>query len=257
MTAGIRGNNPGVIEGREVVLAPPGPDGWQAMVDRMALGKMGGERNARTLWVRPGGGYSYATSSIHIASIMLRHIAGMEMEEFIRRKLATPMGWGHWTFGYRRPEIPHTPGGGGIAPRATDMLRFNYLLLRQGRWKERQLVPADYVRHCSRPSRFNPHYPYSLQFHVNDGGRITGAPRDAFWKLGSGGHAIYVIPSLELVIYKLGGRDGQYNPDQLRATPPASDFRHDSSREGWTAAMDANTAAAKTLELVVAAVTSP
>ena len=37
MTAGIRGNNPGFILGREVTLDPPGPDGWQAMVDEVAL----------------------------------------------------------------------------------------------------------------------------------------------------------------------------------------------------------------------------
>ena len=210
------------------------------------LGKVDGEKNTATLWTKPGSGYSYATSSVHLVSIMLRHVARMELKQYIEEKLARPMGWGRWGFGYRRPEITHTPGGGGVELRATDMLRFAYLLLRQGRWGSRQLAPAEYVRHCGTRSRYNPHYPYSLQFNVNSDATIREAPRDAFWKTGSGGHAIYVIPSLDLVAYKLGGRDDQYQGD--------SAVRYDKAQESWSPGVDADTAARKTLELVVAAV---
>jgi CubicO group peptidase (beta-lactamase class C family) len=56
MTAGIRGNNPGIVHGKEVMLDPPGPDGWIAMDDMMALGNSTGETNAISLWCDPGGG---------------------------------------------------------------------------------------------------------------------------------------------------------------------------------------------------------
>jgi CubicO group peptidase (beta-lactamase class C family) len=246
MTAGIRGNNPGFIYGREVMLDPPGPDGWLAMVDEVALGKVEGEKNTITLWTKPGSGYSYATSSVHLVSIMIRHVAQMELKQYIEARLARPLGWGRWGFGYRRPEITHTPGGGGIELRATDMLRFTYLLLRQGRWGSKQVVPAEYVRRCGSRSLYNPHYPYSLQFNVNSEGTIAGAPHDAFWKTGSGGHAIYMVPSLDLVVYKLGGRDDQYEGE--------SAVRYEVTRERWSPSVDADTAARRTLELVVAAV---
>ena len=71
-------------------------------------------------------------------------------------------------------------------------------------------MPGSYVRHASRRSPYNPHYPYSLQFNVNTGGEVPELPHDAFWKLGSGGHALYIAPSLDLVVWKLGGRDNQY-----------------------------------------------
>ena len=254
MTAGIRGNNPGYVRGREVQLDPAGPDGWQALVDAMAMGKMDGKLNARTLWCQPGGGYSYATASVHLASILLRHVTGMELEQYVRERLAQPMGWGRFGWGYHRPEIAHTPGGGGIAIRATDMLRFAYLLLREGLWNGRRLVPAGYVRQCGRRSRFNPHYPYSLQFNVNEKGDVPGAPRDAFWKRGSGGHCVYVVPSLDLVIYKLGGRDGQYDPKDT-GLPAVTDFRYDGSREGWKQTVDDSEASERTLSMVVEACT--
>lgn len=215
-SAGIRGNNPGAVEGREVILDPIGPDGWQSMVDRIALGLEDGETNgepisARTLWCDPGRGYSYASSSIHLASMMLRHVSGMELEDYVRTRLAEPMGWGRFTYAYKyASDITHTPGGGGIAVRATDELRFGYLLLHEGRWGDQQLVPAEYVRHCAHKSPYNPHYPYSLQFNVNTDGQIPEYPRDAYWKSGSGAHMLYVVPSLDLVVWKLAGRDSQY-----------------------------------------------
>ena len=64
---------------------------------------------------------------------MLRHVTGMELQAYLDQRLAEPLGWGRWGYGYRQAsEVTHTPGGGGIAVRATDMLRFGYLLLARG-----------------------------------------------------------------------------------------------------------------------------
>ena len=101
MTAGIRGNSPGLVHGRPVPFAPPGPEGFLAMIDAMALGKMAGPQNTITLWTRPGGGYAYATASVHLASIILRHVTGQELETYVRDHLARPMGWGRWAYGYK------------------------------------------------------------------------------------------------------------------------------------------------------------
>jgi CubicO group peptidase (beta-lactamase class C family) len=239
MSAGIRGNNPGYVLGKPVAIDPPGPDGWSAMVDRNALDT--------GLWTNPGQGYSYATASVHIASIVLRRACGMELGEYLRKRIAEPLGWGRWGFGYKRPEVDHTPGGGGIAARAPDMLRFAYLLLNGGKWSHRQVVPEAYVRACGRPSPYNPHYPYSYQFNVNADRHVAGVPRDAFWKSGSGGHALYVVPSLRLAVWKLGGRDDQYS--QANTGLPA--LPYDGSREAWKPGDDADTALLKTLRMIV------
>ena len=257
MTAGIRGNNPGYVRGEEARLEPAGPDGAMAMSDEVALGRRDvGGLHTRTLWCKPGEGYSYATSSIHLVSIMIRHVTGMELEAFVTERLARPMGWGRFGWGYRNAGLGHTPGGGGIAPRSTDMLRFAYLLFQQGRWRDRQLVPASYVKHCGTASPYNPHYPYSLQFDVNADGHVAGVPRDAFWKTGSGGHALYVVPSLDLVIWKIGGRDEQYAPANTGLSL-APGFTYDGSREQWQREVTEAQAAPRTLQLIVQSVLDP
>ena len=112
---------------------------------------------------------------------------------------------------------------------ATDALRFGYCLLRGGRWGEKQLVPADYVALCNQMSPQNPHCPYALMFENNSDGHVAGAPRDAYWKSGAGGFALIVVPSLDLVIYKMGGNNGQYDPGLTGLPQPEPD----QSRDDW------------------------
>jgi CubicO group peptidase (beta-lactamase class C family) len=166
------------------------------------------------MWTNAGAGYSYSSPEPHIASIVLRHVTGMELQEYINERLAKPMGWGAWGYCLHRDDftMPHANGAGSIAVHATDALRFGYCLLRAGKWGEKQLVPAGYIALCNKMSPYNPHCPYTLMFEQNSDGHVAGAPRDAFWKSGAGGFALIVVPSLDLVIYKMGGHNGQYEP---------------------------------------------
>ena len=167
---------------------------------------------------RSGAGYSYSSPSPHVASIVLRHVTGMELQDYIRERLAKPMGWGAWGYCLHRGDydMPHANGAGSIALHATDALRFGYCLLHGGKWGDAQLVPADYIARCNKPSPYNPHCPFSLQFEHNADRHVCGAPRDAFYKSGAGGFGIFIVPSLDLVIYKLGGNNGQYDPALTR-----------------------------------------
>jgi CubicO group peptidase (beta-lactamase class C family) len=184
------------------------------------------------LWTNPGGGYSYASNSPHVASIVLRHLVGMEMQQYIDEKLARPMGWGKWGYGTHRGDttLPHTPGGGDVAVRPTDALRFEYLLLHHGKWKDQQLVPAEYVEACGKPIAYQKHAAFSLMFEINADGHVAGAPRDAFFKSGAGGFGICIIPSLDMVIYKMSGDDPQYDPQR---TGIPQDYKYDGSRDKW------------------------
>jgi len=184
------------------------------------------------LWTDPGTGYSYSSPAPHIASIVLRHVTGMELKDYINERLAKPMGWGAWDYCLHRGDfvMPHANGAGSIAVHATDAMRFGYCLLHNGKWKDQQLVPADYIAKCNKPSPYNPHCPFSLQFEHNADGHVAGAPRDAFYKSGAGGFGIFIVPSLDLVIYKLGGKDNQYDP-ALTGLP--QDFKYDGSRDKW------------------------
>jgi CubicO group peptidase (beta-lactamase class C family) len=213
------------------------------------------------MWALPGGGYLYDLDP-HIASIVLRGVVGMELQEYIKQKLGAPMGWGTWGYAlhHNGETLPHTPGAAGIALHSTDALRFGYLLLKQGKWKNQQLVPREYVQLLSRPSPFNPHSPFSLQHEVNADGHVAGAPRDAFFKSGAGGFGLYIIPSLDMVIYKMSSLNAEtYDP---AATGLPLTYTPDTSRDDWKphpfnqfvdGPTDGDTGVRRTLEMVVAA----
>ena len=259
-TAGIRGNNPCRVLGKEINIDPRGPDGAVALIDAVAHGRRtaqhkGDATTAATLWCKPGEGYSYATASAHLASMIVRQVSGMELEPYVRERVAKPLGWGPFTYGYKNSrEVTHTPGGGGIAVRATDMARFGYLLLREGRWSDKEVVPAEYVHHCGRASPYNPHAPYSLQFDVNTDGHMPGYPRDAFWKSGSGAHMLYVVPSLDLVVWKLAGRDSQYGEADTGVKLDPAAVERAAERKDWQPTLGEREGQQEVLRKVIAAI---
>ena len=225
MTAGYHGEgtSPGVVQGQVVPLQPvPGQN----------IRDLDGSSLRTVLWTNAGAGYSYSSPAPHIASMVLRRVAGMDLAEYIGERLGKPMGWGAWSYCLHRGDftLPHANGAGSIAVHATDALRFGYCLLHQGKWRDKQLVPAAYVALCGKPSPYNPHCPFSLMFENNSDGHVAGAPRDAFYKSGAGGFGIFVVPSLDIVIYKMGGNNGQYDP-ALTGLPQS--FVPDRSRDNW------------------------
>jgi CubicO group peptidase (beta-lactamase class C family) len=232
MSAGIRGVNPVYVRGEKETWDSPSVDGPIATTDPVALHEK--------LWCAPGECYSYATSSPHLASIVLRRLAGMELEDYLRLKIANPLGFGTWGYAMYRPglkagvnaegRLDHTPGGGSIAVRSTDVLRFVYLLLHEGKWGDKQIVSADFVRKCGKLSPYNPHFAHSFNFNVNEEGKVVGVPRDAYWKAGAGGYCMYVVPSLDMVVYKMGGNEKQYDP-ALTHLPVK--YQYDGSRDTW------------------------
>ncbi len=253
MSAGLRGTNPVYVKGeRQEWKEPTIDNGPWSTTDGFAL--------KQSLWCAPGDCYSYSTASSHIPAIVVRQVMGMEMEDYMRKRLTGPLGFGAWGYAMYRPKLKsgidangrmfHTPGGGSIAVRSTDMLRFGYLMLKEGRWGKQQILPAEFARLCGRSVKYNPHYTHSFNFNVNDDGHLEGVPKDAFWKGGSGGYAIYVVPSLDLVIYKMGGREEQYDPALTRL--PVK-YRYDGSRADWKAT-GLGDGTNKTLQLVVAAI---
>lgn len=255
MSAGIRGTNPVYVKGvRQTWEQPTVDNGPWSTTDDFAM--------RQSLWCAPGECYSYSTSSSHLPAMIVRHVTGLEMEEYMRKRLTGPLGFGTWGYAMYRPKLKsgidsdgrmlHTPGGGSIAVRSTDVLRFAYLMLHEGKWGKQQILPAEFARMCGRVVNYNPHYTHSFNFNVNEDGHVAGVPKDAYWKGGAGGYAIYVVPSLNMVVYKMGGNESQYDPALTRL--PVK-YAYDGSRAGWKPGDPKviGDATAKTLQMVVAA----
>jgi CubicO group peptidase (beta-lactamase class C family) len=98
--------------------------------------------------------------------------------------------------GSLEPRWPTDPqgvstGGWGLALRPRDMARFGYLYLRRGEWDGVQIVPASWVD--ASLTAHTPGYGYQWWLRDLDGLSVSSA-------IGRGGHHIYVVPALDLVV---------------------------------------------------------
>ena len=98
-----------------------------------------------------------------------------------------------------------------------DHAKFGYLMLRKGCWKGKRILSESWVKNATSPSQsFNKGYGYwwwlnghkptldSVSFKAKDDMLHPFAPHDSFCAVGLGNQVIEVIPSLDLVIVRLG-----------------------------------------------------
>jgi CubicO group peptidase (beta-lactamase class C family) len=95
-------------------------------------------------------------------------------------------GGGHW--------------GGGMFISALDMARFGLLTARGGKWRDKQVLSAEFVRQAKTPTAAQPTYGFMNWFLNTDKKYYPGAPASAFVHVGNGTNIIYIDPENDLVI---------------------------------------------------------
>jgi CubicO group peptidase (beta-lactamase class C family) len=91
-----------------------------------------------------------------------------------------------------------------------DMARLGYLMLRNGKWDEREVIPAAWVRESTRAitpvnamnpvERRNGPWGYGYLWWVWDGANTPAAYRGAYMAGGAGGQYIAILPALDMVV---------------------------------------------------------
>jgi len=75
---------------------------------------------------------------------------------------------------------------------AYDMGRFGYLFLRNGKWKDREIVSTSWIAKARTPGPANADYGYA-NWYLNTGKRaLPAAPESAVYFLGNGANVIYI-----------------------------------------------------------------
>jgi len=91
--------------------------------------------------------------------------------------------------------------------------------MRGGVWDGREIVPGEWIERATRPSQeFNPHYGYAIWTNAS-GTLWPDVPADAFALMGFRGSRCWVIPSLDLVVARVGSGppliDDRYFPTRV------------------------------------------
>lgn len=198
------------------------PPGWsnapeaaeRAITVRHLMSMSSGLDPALVFQQPPGERWYYNTPAYSTLITVLARISGMEPNAYTSAWLTKAIGMTDTRWIARAPGGPNPYG---LATTARDLARFGLLVLADGRWRGTPLVPSRLLRETLRPSQaMNPSY--GLLWWVNtsegwedwthrgrQGGRfIPTAPPDLVAARGNGDRRLYVVPSLDLVVTRLG-----------------------------------------------------
>jgi CubicO group peptidase (beta-lactamase class C family) len=96
----------------------------------------------------PGTRFVYNSAATYMLAAVLRKTTGQNVIDFLQERLFLPLGiraekWDSCPMGTNI-------GGWGFWLKTEDLLRFGRLLLNNGNWNGKQLIPADYVKEATR-----------------------------------------------------------------------------------------------------------
>jgi CubicO group peptidase (beta-lactamase class C family) len=84
-----------------------------------------------------------------------------------------------------------------------DWSKLGLLYLHKGNWNGEQLFDSSWAKYVSTPTSTS-HGRYGAQFWLNAGGHFPDVPRDMYYCNGFQGQMVAIIPSMDLVIVRMG-----------------------------------------------------
>ncbi len=171
-------------------------------------GDMGDYAASHSLASTPGSTFRYSSGNSNILARLVRQTVGeKDYAAFPFRELFYKAGMYHTSF---EPDASGTyVGSSYINATARDFARFGLLYLNDGVLNGERILPEGWVRKTMIPSENNPLKNYGFQFWLNGldekGKRkYPDVPADMYYCDGFGYQFIYIIPSRDLVVVRLG-----------------------------------------------------
>lgn len=210
MTAGLPGESAGVI-GTYAATAAGGEFEY-------VLGSAPGRDGAglAELAAPPGSRWDYSCASYLLLSMVCVALS-MPIDRYLA-PIFGAIGLTDWYWeqaGGRGRQGPLPATHIGLHLPARELARLGYCLLHQGRWDDRQVLPAEYLQEATTPGELNSEY--GLGFWLNRHSENPALPTDLVAMKGYHGNRCYVVESEDLVVVRTGQGPAILDDSQLLA----------------------------------------
>ncbi len=161
--------------------------------------------------VEPGTRFEYNDVRVNRLALSLLELWKRPLPEVLKTEIMDPIGAsGTWTYhGYANSTVQidgkpmesvsgGTRWGGGLWISTLDHARFGYLILRRGRWNDRQIISESWLNEATRQQGVQKGYGYL--WWLNTEGAWPDAPRTSFAAIGAGSNTVWIDPEHDLVV---------------------------------------------------------
>lgn len=162
---------------------------------------------------RPGSVFEYNDVRVNVLALASLMVWRRPLPQVLREQVMDPIGasstW-RW-YGYENSwvvldgiQMQSVSGGGhwggGMIINAWDMARFGYLMLRNGKWKDKQLISPEWLKMAATPTPAKPDYGHMNWFLNTDRKFLPSAGPRAVTHVGNGTNIVFVDPDRDLVM---------------------------------------------------------
>ena len=121
----------------------------------------------------PGTKYAYDSMVSYMLAAVVQKVTGKKLTEYLQERVFTPMNVTEWAW-EESPEGVNT-GGWGVHIQPESLAKFGQLILNEGRWEGKQLVPTEWIREMCKKHRETGREVYG--YHIWHCGGHDGAVR--------------------------------------------------------------------------------
>jgi CubicO group peptidase (beta-lactamase class C family) len=153
----------------------------------------------------PGTFWFYNNWDFNTLGAIFEHATGSSVFTAFAKQIAEPVGM--QDFDPAKCRYVHGPNSQYPAylfyASARDLARFGLLYLRKGRWGDRQIIPAAWVRESTQPystTNRRTGYGYLWWTMAPTGPSRVEAPLGTYWAEGNGGQIVFVVPAYDVVV---------------------------------------------------------
>jgi CubicO group peptidase (beta-lactamase class C family) len=173
-------------------------------------GDMAGYVASLPLAKTPGSEFYYSSGNTNLLQKIIRHTVGeKDYAAFPYQSLFHRIN--AYSF-LMEPDASGTYIGSSYSyGTARDFARFGLLYLNNGRWKGEQILPEDWVQKTIEPVTTKDKHHYGFQFWLNSYTEkgvtkrvFPDAPDDLYYPTGYGGQHVYIMPSRDLIVVRMG-----------------------------------------------------
>ncbi len=165
----------------------------------------------------PGGAvWSYSSGSAVLLARIVQRTVGADSVNFVRGRLFEPLGMTSAVI--ETDESGTLVGSSYMYATPRDWARYGQLLVQDGLWEGREILPRGYVAMMSSPvAAANGEYGHGMVWRWVSRDAGSRLPGDIFWMTGHDGQFVAIIPSRQVVVVRMGLTPARehYQPEPL------------------------------------------